>query len=60
MDLGVEYTKFPPSVFVVKVYVSRCKSLRDLNKAQAAPSDQWLSDCLWSPTGAGLHACECI
>jgi len=43
MDLGVEYRKFPPSVFVIKVYGSRRKPLRDLNKAQAAPLDQWLT-----------------
>jgi hypothetical protein len=60
MDLDVEYRKFPPSVFVVKVYGSSRKSLSDLNKAHAALLDQWLSDCVWSPTGMGLHACECI
>jgi hypothetical protein len=36
MDLYVEYRKFPPSVFVAKVYGSCRKSLSDLNKAHAS------------------------
>jgi len=39
MDLDVECRKFPPSVFVVKVYGSCRKSLRDLKKA---PVIKWL------------------
>jgi len=52
MDLDVECRKFPPSVFVVKVYGSCRKSLRDLKKA---PVIKWLcmitnwcgSPCVW-------------
>jgi len=39
MDLDVEYRKFPPYVFVLKVNGSCRKSLGDL-KAQAALLDQ--------------------
>jgi hypothetical protein len=43
MDLDVENRKFPLSVFVVKVYGSCRKSLRDLNKAHDTLLDQWLT-----------------